>query len=257
MNQIQMTVDLGGAATAAGTEQEARVDLAAAFRLAAHYGWDDLLATHMSVRVPGEETFLINPFGLMFEEVTASSLVKVDLDGNILSNTGYPVNAAGFTIHSAVHEGRPEVGCVIHLHTEAGIAVSGLEEGLLPLNQSSMLIRTDVAYHDYEGVALDLGERERLQRDLGDHGMMILRNHGTLTVGGTVAAAFSRMFSLERACRLQCATLSQGRKINQPSPEALEKTALLAETFRKEVNTALTWAALRRKLDRITTDYQT
>jgi len=256
MNQIQMTVGLGAAAAAAATEHEARVDLAAAFRLAAHYGWDDLLATHMSVRVPGEETFLINPFGLMFEEVTASSLVKVDLEGNILSNTRHAVNAAGFTIHSAIHEGRPEVGCVIHLHTEAGIAVSGLEEGLLPLNQSSMLIRTEVAYHDYEGVAIDLGERERLQRDLGDRGMMILRNHGTLTVGSTVAAAFTRMFSLERACRLQCATLAQGRKINQPSTEALDQTALLALNFRKEGNTALTWAALRRKLDRITTDYQ-
>lgn len=255
MNQINMTVSLGGAAAPAKTEAEARADLAAAFRLAAHFGWDDLLATHMSVRTPGEETFLINPFGLMFEEVTASSLVKVDLEGNIRSNTHYPVNAAGFTIHSAIHEGRPDVGCVIHLHTEAGIAVSGLEEGLLPLNQNSMLLAPEIAYHDYEGVAIDLSERERLQHDLGEQGMMILRNHGTLTVGTTVAAAFTRMFSLERACRLQCATLAQGRKINLPSKDALEKTAALARNQRKEMNTALAWAALRRKLDRITTDY--
>ena len=255
MTQIKMTVGLGAAAAPAETEAEARADLAAAFRLAAHYGWDDLLATHMSVRVPGEETFLINPFGLMFEEVTASSLVKVDLEGEIRSNTTYAVNAAGFTIHSAIHEGRPDVGCVIHLHTEAGIAVSGLEEGLLPLNQSSMLIRSEIAYHDYEGVAIDLGERARLQHDLGDYGLMILRNHGTLTVGTTVAAAFTRMFSLERACRLQCATLAQGRPINPPSAEALEKTAGMADYHRQELNTGLSWAALRRKLDRMTTDY--
>ncbi len=255
MTQIKMTVGLGAAAQPAATEEEARIDLAAAFRLAAHYGWDDLLATHMSVRTPGEETFLINPFGLMFDEVTASSLVKVDLDGNILSNTPYPVNAAGFTIHSAIHEGRPDVGCVIHLHTEAGIAVSGLEEGLLPLNQNSMLICNEIAYHDYEGVAIDLSERERLQHDLSDRGLMILRNHGTLTVGSTVAAAFTRMFSLERACRLQCATLAQGRKIHLPSADALEKTAAMSNYHRQELNTAPSWAALRRKLDRMTTDY--
>ncbi len=255
--KVELRVDLGGAAPAPGTEGEVREDLAAAFRLAAHYRWDSLLATHMSARVPGEEAFLINPYGLMFEEVTASSLVKVDLDGRILSDTPYPVNGAGFTIHSSIHEGRPDVNCVIHLHTDASMAVSALAEGLMPLNQTTMLLQADLAYHDYEGVAIDPGERGRLQQDLGERGMMILRNHGSLTVGETVGAAFKRMFNLERACRTQYMTLAMGRPLNQPSEEALEKTRGMGELLRsKGSNSGPAWAALRRKLDRIDPGYR-
>src|SRR5579883_1237011 len=182
-------------------EWRARVDLAACYRLVAHYGWDDLVFTHISARVPGpEHHFLINPYGMMFHEITASSLVKVDFDGRIVMASEHPVNAAGFTIHSAIHMARADVNCIIHLHTRDGVAVSAQKEGLLPLSQTAMIARASLAYHDYEGIALDLGERERLVKDLGGKSLMILRNHGTLACGPTVEDAFLRMFALERAC---------------------------------------------------------
>jgi ribulose-5-phosphate 4-epimerase/fuculose-1-phosphate aldolase len=176
------------------TEAAIRVDLAACYRLVAMYGWDDLIFTHISARVPGpEHHFLINPYGMMFEEITASSLVKIDMQGAPVAASAYPVNPAGFTIHSAVHEVRDDAGCVMHSHTPDGTAVATSAEGLKPLNQTAQLVLPDLAYHDYEGVALDHDERPRLQRDLGAKNIMLLRNHGTLAVGRTCAEAFLRM----------------------------------------------------------------
>jgi ribulose-5-phosphate 4-epimerase/fuculose-1-phosphate aldolase len=172
-------------------EWSQRINLAACYRLIAHYGWDDLVDTHISARVPGpDHHFLINPYGLMFDEITASSLVKVDLDGNQLTKSDYSINPAGFTIHSAIHEVREDAGCVLHLHTPDGTAVASSMEGLLPMNQTAQLVTHDLAYHDYEGIALDHDERPRLQKDLGTKNHMLLRNHGTLTVGRSVASAF-------------------------------------------------------------------
>ena len=189
-------------------EWQARLDLAATYRLVALYGWDELIFTHISARVPGpEHHFLVNPYGMLFEEITASTLVKVDMDGAVVGASEFPVNPAAFTIHSAVHMSRADAGCVIHLHTLDGVAVSAQEQGLLPLDQHAMLLLGDLAYHDYEGVALDLDERERLIADLGERNVMILRNHGTLTVGKTCADAFMRMFFLERACAIQTRAL--------------------------------------------------
>ena len=182
-------------------EWKIRVDLAAAYRLIAHYGWDDLIFTHLSARIPGpEHHFLLNPYNLMFEEVTASSLIKVDMDGNPVEPTPFITNPAGFTIHSAVHMARPDAQAVMHLHTPHGQAVSAHGDGLLPLTQTAMLIRQDLAFHDYEGVAVDLDERERLVEHLGDKNLMLLRNHGTLAVGPSVGECFVRMYFLERAC---------------------------------------------------------
>ncbi|MGK2286173.1 class II aldolase/adducin family protein [Pedomonas sp. V897] len=240
-------------------EWKLRVELAAAFRLAALYGWDDLIFTHMTVRVPGEaHHFLINPFNLMFEEVTASSLIKIDLDGKPVEPTSYLANPAGFTIHSALHMAREDAHCVMHLHTPQGQAVSAMAEGLMPLTQTAMLIRWDLAYHDYEGVATDLGERERLVADLGDKHAMILRNHGTLAVGRTVGDAFLRLYLLERACQAQVMALSAGRDAlsapPQGTPEKVaqqaggDNIALMAQM--------LTWPALLRKLDRIDPGYR-
>ncbi|HKE59028.1 MAG TPA: class II aldolase/adducin family protein, partial [Pyrinomonadaceae bacterium] len=185
-------------------EWKVRVDLAAAYRLVALYGWDDLVFTHISARVPGpEHHFLINPYGMMFEEITASSLVKVDLEGKIVMESEYQINPAGFTIHSAVHAAREDALCVVHLHTDCGIAVSAQENGLLPISQQSLFALASLAYHNYEGLALNDEEKPRLVQDLGNKTSLILRNHGLLTVGRTVADAFLSMFLLERACRIQ------------------------------------------------------
>src|SRR5690349_16165584 len=184
-------------------EWQVRVDLAAAYRLVAYYGWDDLIFTHISSRVPGpEHHFLINPYGMMFDEITASSLVKVDLDGKVVLDSPYFINPAGFTIHSAVHAAREDALCVIHLHTEYGIAVSAQRNGLLPLSQQALVALASLAYHDYEGLALDESEKPRLVADLGNKDSMILRHHGLLTVGRTAAEAFLAMFILERACKI-------------------------------------------------------
>ena len=203
-----------------------RVDLAAAYRMVAHYGWDDLIFTHLSARIPGpEHHFLLNPYNLMFEEVTASSLVKVDVNGNPVEPTPFITNPAGFTIHSAIHMAREDAHAVMHLHTPAGQAVSAHSEGLLPLTQTAMLIRGDLAFHDYEGVAVDLDERERLVADLGDKNAMILRNHGTLAVGKNVGECFVRLYFLERACQAQIMALSAGDSINNPPQGSPEITA--------------------------------
>ncbi|WP_417476199.1 class II aldolase/adducin family protein [Leisingera sp.] len=213
------------------------MDLATAYRLIAHFELDDSIFTHISARAPEEEdphAFLINPFGLRFDEVTASNLVTVDLDGKILHDRfGAGINDAGFTIHSAVHAARPEVGCVIHTHTVAGVAVSSMKEGILPLNQWALQFHNRVAFHDYEGIALDLSERERLVADLGQSKVMILRNHGLLVCGGTVGEAFSLMYNLERSCRAQLAILSAGGQQVRISEELAEFTARQYEELTK------------------------
>jgi ribulose-5-phosphate 4-epimerase/fuculose-1-phosphate aldolase len=234
-----------------------RVDLAAAYRAVALYGWDDLIFTHISARIPGREHhFLINPYGMMFDEITASSLVKIDMDGNPVGTSSYPVNPAGFTIHSAVHEVREDAGCVIHLHTSDGTAVSTFDGRLLPLNQTAQLVLADLSYHDYEGVALDHDERPRIQNDLGRMNLMLLHNHGTLAVGRTAAEAFTRMYYLERACTMQVRTLMQGGNQHPTDPSVIEKNAALGKS--KEFATLanhLVWPAILRKLDRTNPGY--
>ncbi len=231
-----------------------RVDLAAAYRLVAMYGWDDLIFTHLSARVPGpEHHFLINPYQLMFEEITASSLVKIDTEGKQVMDTPYMVNAAGFTIHSAIHMAREDAHAVMHLHTPYGQAVSAMEFGLLPHTQTAMIARHCVAYHEYEGIATDLEERERLVQDMGDKHAMILRNHGTLAVGESVADCFLRLYFLERACEAQVHMLSAGydRLYNPPqgTPEKVEGQS--NGPGMKVVSELLAWPALLRKLDRV------
>jgi ribulose-5-phosphate 4-epimerase/fuculose-1-phosphate aldolase len=234
-------------------EWKIRVDLAAAYRLIAHHGWDDLIFTHLSARVPGpEHHFLLNPYNLMFEEVTASSLVKVDMDGHPVDPTPFITNPAGFTIHSAIHMAREDAHAVIHLHTPHGQAVSAHAEGLLPLTQTAMLIRGEVAYHDYEGVAVDLDERERIVADLGDKGAMLLRNHGTLAVGETVGEAYVKIYFLERACQAQIMALSAGTaNLNNPPQGAPEVAAAQGKIGLKMAAGALAWPALLRKAYRL------
>src|SRR5712671_1530720 len=204
-------------------EWQVRVDLAAAYRLVALYGWDDLIFTHISARVPGaEHHFLLNPYGMMFDEVTASSLVKVDLAGNKVTESPYFVNPAGFTIHSAVHAAREDALCVMHLHTDYGIAVSAQKDGLLPLSQQAMLVLSSLAYHDYEGLALNEDEKTRLVADLGDKTSLILRNHGLLTVGETAAEAFVSMYYLETSCAIQVRAQSGGGELIPVPKEVID-----------------------------------
>ncbi|HVY86370.1 MAG TPA: class II aldolase/adducin family protein [Caulobacterales bacterium] len=231
-------------------EWQARVECAALYRLVALYGWDDMIFTHISMRVPGpEHHFLINPYGMMFEEITASSLVKVDLDGAIVAPTTYFINPAGFTIHSAIHAAREDALAVIHLHTNAGIAVAAQKEGLLPLSQHALIAAPNVAYHDYEGIALNLDERERLVRDLGDKKLMLLRNHGTLALGGSAADAFVGIFFLERACQQQVMALSAGRDGVLLAPEA-SREEVRTQMAGMPMVAGLAWPGLLRKLGR-------
>jgi ribulose-5-phosphate 4-epimerase/fuculose-1-phosphate aldolase len=235
-----------------------RVDLAAAYRLVAHYGWDDLIFTHLSARIPGpEHHFLLNPYQLMFEEVTASSLVKVDVQGNPVEPTPFITNPAGFTIHSAVHMAREDAQAVMHLHTPAGQAVSAHEDGLLPLTQTAMLVRGDLAFHDYEGVAVDLDERERIVADLGDKGAMLLRNHGTLAVGGNVGECFVKLYFLERACQAQVMALSAGDRVSGPPQGAAEVAAQQGGAGLKVAANLLAWPALKRKAYRLDPSFAT
>lgn len=237
-------------------EWQRRVELAACYRLVARYGLSDLVYTHISARVPGaSDQFLINGYGLLFEEITASSLVKIDLDGNPVEDSDWKVNPAGFTIHSAVHQVRHDAECVVHTHTVAGMAVAAQQEGLLPLNQMSMQFHGRLAYHDYEGIALDLDERGRLQRDLGDKPCMILRNHGLLTLGVSVAEAFSLMYYLNKACELQVAALSGGRPLVVPPPEVCAHAAGQFDVGTPSAG-QLEWGALLRRLDREEPDYK-
>jgi len=236
-------------------EWHARIDLAAAYRLVALYGWDDLVFTHISARVPGpEHHFLINPYGMMFEEITASSLVKVDLGGRIVMETPYQINPAGFTIHSAVHAAREDALCVMHLHTVDGVAVSAQKEGLLPISQHALKYHGRLAYHGYEGVALDLDERERLVADLGPHDAMILRNHGLLAAGRSIPEAFDNIYFLERACQAQLAAMTGGAELVFP-PEGVCRKA--AEQFRRDENRhARTWKAALRLVENDRIDYR-
>lgn len=233
------------------TEAEARFQLAAVYRLMAHFGLDDLVYTHISARVPGEQHhFLINPYGLFFNEITASSLVKIDYDGNVVEPTQYEVNRTGFVIHSAIHMARPDVACVLHAHTRAGVAVSCLKEGLLPLNQTATQFYNRVAYHEYEGLALDLSERERLIRDLGSKDVMILRNHGLLAVGPSMPLAFNRIYYLDQSCRYQIDALSTGREVTSLSANVGEHTARQFEEEFLEGGVR-EWPGLLRILDRL------
>jgi len=237
-------------------EWKLRCDLAATYRLCAMHAWTDLVFTHISARLPdedGEERFLINPYGVMFDEMTASSLVKIDLDGNIKQDTPYFTNPAGFTIHSAVHSAREDAGCVIHVHTPYGIAVSVQKDGLRRYTQFSMQVHDDVAYHDYEGIALDLDERERLINDMGENNLLILRNHGTLTLGTNCAIAFLRMYFLENACKTQILAQSVGGedKLHEESEEMAARVFQQnAPAFAQGLGDNLIWPGLMRKLNR-------
>ena len=239
-------------------EWQARVELAACYRLVAMNGWDDLVFTHMSARVPGTTNeYLLNPMGLLFEEVTASSLVKVAADGAVLlDKTGLGINPGGFVIHGAVHDARVDAHCVIHLHTIESVAVSCQKYGLLPLQQGALMLAADVAYHDYEGVALDVEERGRLNANLGQKNYLILRNHGLLTVGGSVADAFIRAYSLHRACQIQIAAQSGGASLLIPSAEVRDKVARQARPKGPSKTNLIAWSALLRKLDRVDPSYR-
>jgi ribulose-5-phosphate 4-epimerase/fuculose-1-phosphate aldolase len=247
----------------ASEEARLRRELAAVYRLIAHYKMTDLIFNHISVRLPGPgHRFLLNPFGLLYEEITASSLVIVGLDGELVTDGPWRVNAAGFVIHSAIHEAREDALCVLHTHTRAGCAVAAQEHGLLPLNQINLEFYNRVAYHDYEGIALSNAEKKRLVDDLGDKPAMILRNHGLLTVGRTPGEAFKRMFYLERACEIQVGAQSGGGPLITPSPEVCEHTARQFEGDHSDDDysvaggTDLVWQAMLRQVERLYPDYK-
>lgn len=243
-------------------EWAVRVDLAACYRLIAHFGWDDLILTHNSARVPGAaDHFLINPMGLMFNEITASNLIKVDFDGNLVEPSEYEPNHAGFVIHSAIYMGRADVQCVIHTHTEADIAVGALEEGLLPLSQWAMRFYNRLGYHDYEGVSLDLDERQRLQQSIGNHPVLVLRNHGLLATGRNVAEAFSLTYHFERSAEAQLkiqAAVAAGAKMVIPSPDTCERQAALFANAGSMARLAgqREWPALLRLVERLDPSYR-
>ncbi|MCY7305994.1 MAG: class II aldolase/adducin family protein [Rhodoferax sp.] len=240
-----------------GTEWQLRLDLAAAYRLVAAYGMSDLVFTHISARIPGpEHQFLINPYGLLFDEITASSLVKVDQACNKLSASPFPVNPAGFTIHSAIHEAREDAGCVLHTHTRAGIAVSCQQAGLLPISQQSTFVLPSLAYHGYEGIAIRDDEKARLQASLGSSKFLVLRNHGLLTVGRTVADAFLSMYTFENACRIQVDAMSGGQPLTAVDGRILDGMAEVYNTVTVGQGSALVWPALLRKLERMDPTYK-
>jgi ribulose-5-phosphate 4-epimerase/fuculose-1-phosphate aldolase len=238
-------------------EWQIRVDLAAAYRLVAQFGWDDLIFTHISARVPGpDHHFLLNPYGLMFNEVTASNLVKIDLEGNIVMETPHVINPAGFTIHSAVHAAREDALCVMHLHSPFGVAVSAQKNGLLPISQQSLFCLASLGYHDYEGLALNEEEKPRLVADLGDKIFLILRNHGLLTVGRTPADAFQAMYLLENACKTQIRAQSGGSELTPIGQPILDGIMKQEEIVAHGIGGQLTWPGLLRKLDRMDPSYR-
>ena len=237
-------------------EWQLRCDLAACYRLVAMYGWTDLIFTHISARVPGPgHHFLINPYGMMFDEITASSLIKVDQDGNKLSESPLPVNRAGFVIHSAIHAVREDAQCVIHTHTRAGVAVSAQRNGVLPISQQSTFVLASLAYHDYEGVALHDAEKPRLQDDLGGANFLMLRNHGLLTVGASIPDAFLAMYIFESACQIQLAAQAGGGELRMIAPEILGGTAESMKVQTSGLGGAFAWPALIRKLNRVDDSY--
>lgn len=237
-------------------EHQIRIDLAAAYRLCALFGWDDLIYTHISARVPGpEHHFLVNPLGLSFDEITASNLVKIDLEGNVIGNSPHRPNAAGFVIHGGIHSVRDDAGAIIHLHTEAGMALSMLKDGLLPLTQHAMRFYGRIGYHDYEGIALSTEERDRIISNLGQHAALIFRNHGTLTVGKTVGHAFVEMFYLEKAAKSQLLAQASGQELIIPS---VDVAALTVSQWINDLNISgqREWPSLLRKLDRLDSSYR-
>ncbi len=243
--------------TGIGTEEwKQREDLAACYRLVALYGWDDLIFTHISARVPGpEHHFLINPYGMMFDEIRASDLVKVDLAGRKVADSPFDINPAGFMIHSAIHAAREDALCVLHVHSVNGVAVSAQEHGLLPLSQHALFVLSSLAYHDYEGIALEDDEKPRLVRDLSNRRFLMLRNHGLLTVGRSVAEAFVAMYFFETACMIQVRALAGGavRPIATP---IVENAPNQWERVTRGAGGSLAWPALLRKLDRIDLSYR-
>ena len=237
-------------------EWQLRVDLAACYRLVAMYCWTDLIFTHISARVPGpEHHFLINPYGLMFDEITATSLVKVDRNCNKVIDSPFPVNPAGFVIHSAVHEAREDIQCVMHVHTRAGVAVSAQKCGVLPISQQSTFVLASLAYHDYEGVAFRDDEKPRLQADLGDRNFLMLRNHGLLTVGRTIADAFLSMYIFESACQIQVSAQAGG-ELTPVHPQILNGVQQAIKVQTDGLGAAFVWPSLLRKLDRMDTGYK-
>lgn len=268
MNEMPK-IDTAAAQPANGidpAEWEVRVDLAACYRLVDLYGMTDLHLNHISARVPGkEEHFLINPFGMMYEEITASSLIKIDLAGNIIANSNpeFGINLPGYVIHSAIHGARHDVTCVLHTHTNAGMAVSSLKCGLLPITQTAMRW-SKIAYHDFEGVVVDLGEQKRLVENLGDAEVLILRNHGLLACGKTIGQAFNNIYRLERACQTQLLTMACNSEINMPSDEVIAKSNAQLQVMpspdakgKKRPHGSIEWPALKRMLDRRDPSYKT
>lgn len=238
-------------------EWQLRCDLAAAYRLVALYGWSDLVFTHISARIPGpEHHFLINPYGLMFDEITASSLIKVDQDCQKLSASAFPVNPAGFNIHSCIHQVRDDAGCVLHTHSRAGVAVSAQKAGVLPISQQSTFVLASLGYHGYEGVALREDEKPRLQADLGSHNFLMLRNHGLLTVGNTIADAFLNMYIFESVCRIQIDAQAGGGELIHVDPRILDGIAQVMKTATGGQGANIAWPALLRKLERLDPGYR-
>jgi ribulose-5-phosphate 4-epimerase/fuculose-1-phosphate aldolase len=237
-------------------EWQLRVDLAACYRLVAHYGWSDLIFTHITARVPGpEHHFLINPYGLMFDEITASSLVKVDQACNKVIDSPFPVNPAGFVIHSAIHEVREDIVCVLHTHTRAGIAVSAQKCGVLPISQQSTFVLGSLAYHGYEGVAIRDDEKARLQADMGTANYLMLRNHGLLTVGKTIADAFLSMYTFENTCRIQLDAQAGGELVTV-DPQILTGVSHAMKVQTGGIGGAFVWPSLLRKLDKLDSSYK-
>ena len=255
MPATQMKLDVRARVSA--EEWEVRVNLAAAYRLVAHFGWDDLIFTHISARVPGgSHHFLINPYGMLFDEITASSLVKIDLDGNRVMESDYGINPAGFVIHSAIHSAREDVQCVLHVHSINGVAVSAQRDGLLPISQQSAVVLTSLAYHDYEGLALRDDEKPRLVRDLGKFKHLILSNHGLLTVGTTPADAFLAMYVLESACTIQVRAQACGAELIRVGQSIIDDFPAQTREVTRGLGGGLVWPALLRRLDRLDPSYK-
>ncbi|MEH6389134.1 class II aldolase/adducin family protein [Pseudomonas profundi] len=251
MNAIQSLQSLDVKSQVSAEEWQTRVDLAACYRLIAMYGWDDVVFTHVSAKIPGTEHFLINPYGLMFEEITASSLVKIDLQGNKLMESPFEINPAGFTIHSAVHEVRHEAGCVLHTHTPEGVGVSCQKEGILPISQQALFVLCSLAYHEYEGVALNEEEKSRLQAHLGRANNLVLRNHGLLTCGRSISDAFLTMYTLQRCCEIQVAAQAGGSELTTISQTILDGAVESMRKVTRGAGSGIAWPALLRKIQRV------